>query len=214
MFDFRNAKVTTPSEVMEIGQYLLFIHSQALAMAHYDLSKPQPNDKPQPSIYGVSTTNEWCVREYIEDKENIPCIYHGMPLHTEYRAFIDFDTDELLGIFPYWDSDLMKTRFSKGPDANTADMKHDYIIYCKEEDRLQKTFDANVDKVSQALIKMIPDIDLNGQWSLDIMQNGDDFWLIDMAPAYFSALKNKLRYAINKPEEDWLPNLSQITSAP
>lgn len=201
-FDFRNAKVTSPAEVMEIGQYLLFIHAQALAMAHYDLS-----GRNQPCIYGVSTTNEWVVREYIEDKENLPCIYHGMPLHTEYRAFIDFDTDELIGIVPYWDSESMKKRFSQGSDADTADMKHDYIIYCKEEERLQKTFDANKDMLAEKLKDMIPDIDLKGQWSLDIMQNGDEFWIIDMALAANSALVDRLPVKLEAPEENWLPDL-------
>ena len=201
-FDFRNAKVTSPAEVREIGQYLLFIHAQALAMAHYDLS-----GRNQPCIYGVSTTNEWVVREYIEDKENLPCIYHGMPLHTEYRAFIDFDTDELIGIVPYWDSESMKKRFSQGSDADTADMKHDYIIYCKEEERLQKTFDANKDILAERLKDMIPDIDLKGQWSLDIMQNGDEFWIIDMALAANSALVNRLPVKLEAPEENWLPDL-------
>ena len=201
-FDFRNAKVTSPAEVREIGQYLLFIHAQALAMAHYDLS-----GRNQPCIYGVSTTNEWVVREYIEDKENLPCIYHGMPLHTEYRAFIDFDTDELIGIVPYWDSESMKKRFSQGSDADTADMKHDYIIYCKEEERLQKTFDANKDMLAEKLKDMIPDIDLKGQWSLDIMQNGDKFWIIDMALAANSALVDRLPVKLEAPEENWLPDL-------
>ena len=201
-FDFRNAKVTSPAEVREIGQYLLFIHAQALAMAHYDLS-----GRNQPCIYGVSTTNEWVVREYIEDKENLPCIYHGMPLHTEYRAFIDFDTDELIGIVPYWDSESMKKRFSQESDADTADMKHDYIIYCKEEERLQKTFDANKDILAERLKAMIPDIDLKGQWSLDIMQNGDEFWIIDMALAANSALVDRLPVKLEAPEENWLPDL-------
>lgn len=201
-FDFRNAKVTSPAEVREIGQYLLFIHAQALAMAHYDLS-----GRNQPCIYGVSTTNEWVIREYIEDKENLPCIYHGMPLHTEYRAFIDFDTDELIGIVPYWDSESMKKRFSQESDADTADMKHDYIIYCKEEERLQKTFDANKDMLAEKLKAMIPDIDLKGQWSLDIMQNGDEFWIIDMALAANSALVNRLPVKLEAPEENWLPDL-------
>ena len=201
-FDFRNAKVTSPAEVREIGQYLLFIHAQALAMAHYDLS-----GRNQPCIYGVSTTNEWVVREYIEDKENLPCIYHGMPLHTEYRAFIDFDTDELIGIVPYWDSESMKKRFSQESDADTADMKHDYIIYCKEEERLQKTFDANKDMLAEKLKDMIPDIDLKGQWSLDIMQNGDEFWIIDMALAANSALVDRLPVKLKAPEENWLPVL-------
>ena len=201
-FDFRNAKVTSPAEVREIGQYLLFIHAQALAMAHYDLS-----GRNQPCIYGVSTTNEWVVREYIEDKENLPCIYHGMPLHTEYRAFIDFDTDELIGIVPYWDSESMKKRFSQESDADTADMKHDYIIYCKEEERLQKTFDANKDMLAERLKAMIPNIDLKGQWSLDIMQNGNEFWIIDMALAANSALVDRLPVKLEAPEENWLPDL-------
>lgn len=204
-FDFRNAKVTSPKEVQEIGQYLLFIHAQAIAMAHYDLS-----GRHQPCIYGVSTTNEWVVREYIEDKENLPCIYHGMPLHTEYRAFIDFDTDELLGIVPYWDAESMKKRFSKGSDADTADMKHDYVIYCKEEKRLQDTFNANVDMVTEHLKKLIPDIALIGQWSLDIMQNGDDFWIIDMALAANSALVTKLPMKLETPAENWLPDFKKI----
>lgn len=203
-FDFRNAKVTSPAEVREIGQYLLFIHAQALAMCHYDLS-----GRNQPCIYGVSTTNEWVVREYIEDKENLPCIYHGMPLHTEYRAFVDFDTDELIGIVPYWDAETMKRRFSQGSDADTADMKHDYIIYCKEEERLQKTFDANKDLVCEHLRRLIPDVELSGQWSLDIMQNGDDFWLIDMALAANSAFVDKMPVKITASEENWLPDLGR-----
>lgn len=203
-FDFRNAKVTSPAEVREIGQYLLFIHAQALAMSHYDLS-----GRHQPVIYGVSTTNEWVVREYIPDKENLPCIYHGMPLHTEYRAFIDFDTDELIGIVPYWDTEVMKKRFGSEADADTADMKHDYIIYCKEEQRLADTFAANKDKIAEKLQELIPDIELSGQWSLDIMQNGDAFWLIDMALAANSALVDKLPVRLTAPEENWLPDFNK-----
>lgn len=201
-FDFRNAKVTTPPEVKEIGRYLLFIHSQANAMAHYDLS-----GRGQPCIYGVSTTNEWVVREYIENSNNLPCIYHGLPLRTEYRAFIDFDNDEIMGMFPYWDPELMKKRFSKGADADTADMKHDYIIFLKEEDRLNETFEKNKAHLMEHIREMLPDIPLKGQWSLDIMQDGNDFWLIDMAIAARSALVEKLPVKLDLPEEDWLPLL-------
>lgn len=203
-FDFRNAKVTTPEEVNEIGQYLLFIHNQALSMAHYDLS-----GRKQPCIYGVSTTTEWVVREYIEDKENLPCIYHGMPLHTEYRVFVDFDTNEILGTVMYWDAETMKKRFSEHEDSDTADMKHDYIIYCKEEERLKKTFNANKDIVTENMRNLITDMNLTGQWSIDVMQNADDFWIIDMAPAYTSALKEKLPVSLPKFEENWLPDLSK-----
>lgn len=198
-FDFRNAKVTTPKEVRELGSYLLFIHFQALQMAS-PLSSP--------CIYGVSTTNEWCVREYIEDKEDNPCIYHGMPLHTEYRVFIDCDTDEVLGIAPYWKPDVMKKRFTTGTDADTADMKHDYIIYKMHEDKLMARYEANKDMIVERVKDMLPNINLEGQWSLDIMQNGDDFWLIDMATADTSALNDCVpAVLLKKAPENWIPQL-------
>lgn len=198
-FDFRNAKVTTPKEVRELGSYLLFIHFQALQMAS-PLSSP--------CIYGVSTTNEWCVREYIEDKEDNPCIYHGMPLHTEYRVFIDCDTDEVLGIAPYWKPDVMKKRFTTGTDADTADMKHDYIIYRMHEDKLMARYEANKDMIVEHVKEMLPDMNLDGQWSLDIMQNGDDFWLIDMATADTSALNDCVPAGfLKKAPENWIPQL-------
>lgn len=200
-YDFRNAKVTTPKEVRELGSYLLFIHYQALQMA-----SPLSN----PCIYGVSTTNEWCVREFIEDKEDNPCIYHGMPLHTEYRVFIDCDTDEILGISPYWKPDVMEKRFSEFSDADTADKKHDYVIYKMHKKTLMRRYKENKDTLIDKVKELLPNINLKGQWSLDIMQNGNDFWLIDMAIADTSALKecipaNKLK----KSQENWIPELNK-----
>ena len=63
-----------------------------------------------------------------------------------------------------------------------------------------------IDKVKE----LLPNINLKGQWSLDIMQNGNDFWLIDMAIADTSALKecipaNKLK----KSQENWIPELNK-----
>lgn len=198
-FDFRNAKVTTPKEVRELGSYLLFIHYQALQMAS-PLTKP--------CTYGVSTTNEWCVREYIEDKENNPCIYHGMPLHTEYRVFIDCDTQTILGITPYWKPDVMHNRFNNCSDADTADKKHDAIIYAMHESKLMKRYNDNKYTVLEHVRELLPDLNLTGQWSLDIMQNGEDFWLIDMATADTSALSDCVpAHLLHKSEENWIPKL-------
>ena len=196
-FDFRNAKVSGEKEVMEIGEYLLYIHWQAIQMA-------QPMSVPV--IYGVSTTNEWAVREFIEDKEGNPCIYHGLPLHTEYRVFVDFDTDEILGIAPYWKPDVMKKRFGNMSDKDKPDMVHDYVIYLAHEDVLMKRYEDNKEKVVNALRDMICDVDLPGQWSVDIMQNGDDFWIIDMALAEMSALKECVPPGkLKKSKECWIP---------
>lgn len=198
-FDFRNAKVTTPKEVRELGSYLLFIHFQALQMA-----SPLSN----PRIYGASTTNEWCVREYIEDKENNPCIYHGMPLHTEYRVFIDCDTDEILGVSPYWKPDVMEKRFSEFSDANKADKKHDYVIFKMHEDTLMKRYEENKDMLIDNIKDLLPNIELKGQWSLDVMQNGTDFWIIDMAIADTSALRECVPAGkLKKSQENWIPEI-------
>lgn len=196
-FDFRNAKVTGEKEVRELGEYLLFIQHQATMMA---------GPLTTPSIYGVSTTNEWVVREYIEDKENNPCIYKGLPLHTEYRVFVDFDTDEILGISPYWEPNMMKKRFSECDDAASPHQRHDYIIYKMHEETLMSRYEANKDIVLSHIREMLSDVDLTGQWSIDIMQNDDDFWLIDMATADTSALRNCVPVGLLKrTPENWIP---------
>ena len=202
-FDFRNAHVKSKSEVKTLGEYLLFIHFQALCMAHYDLSK----EGKKPIIYGVSTTNEWCVREFIKDEEDCPTIYNGLPLHTEYRAFVDFDTKEVLGIHNYWDSNVMKKRFAE--ERNMTD-KHDAVTYSLAEEKINKEYNENKDMIVSKLSSIIKNIDLEGQWSIDIMKNGKDFYMIDMALADSSAY-----YKESVPEskrkhlkENWIPKLN------
>lgn len=203
-FDFRNAHVAG-DEVKELGEYLLYIHFQAICMAHYDLS-----GRNQPCTYGVSTTNEWCVREFIKDKDGRPTIYNGLPLHTEYRAFVDFDVKRVLGVHRYWDPDVMKNRFSKQEDADTAKMKHDYVTFCTCEELLQTQFEENAPLVAKHLSAVLEKQEgLTGQWSVDVMQNGDDFYFIDMAQADLSAYYNETvpENLRKKHEEDWIPVL-------
>ena len=204
-FDFRNARVTGPKEVHELGEYLLFIHWQALQMAHYDLS-----GRKQPCIYGVSTTTEWVVREYIRDVENNPVIYHGLPLHTEYRVFVDFDTDEVLGIHNYWDPEVMLPTFERKAKSGDPDAVHDYLTYMANADRLVARYEAHRDIIVQRMKEILPDIEISGQWSVDVMQNGDDFYIIDMATAERSAFyKETVPPELRRPsEENWIPDLS------
>ncbi len=198
-FDFRNAHVHGAKEVRELGEYLLFIHFQALQMA---------SPLSQPCIYGASTTNEWVVREFIPDKENNPCIYKGMPLRTEYRVFIDCDADKVIGISPYWEPETMKKRFGHAPDADSPHNLHDYVIYQAHEETLMQRYHENKDAVLKHIEAILPDLDLEGQWSIDIMQNGDEFWLIDMATAETSAFYECVPQRLRKPsEENWIPVL-------
>lgn len=198
-FDFRNCLVTGEKEVRELGEYLLFIHYQAL-MAASPLSQPH-------SIYGMSTTNEWVVREYINPKEVLPTIYKGLPLRTEYRAFVDFDAKTVLGIAPYWDPKTMKQKFANHMRQNPHDL-HDMMTYSAYEDTLMDRFKANKDMVQSNVQTLAETAGLSGQWSVDIMQNGNEFYLIDMAPAYMSALKEYIPDGLlNIPEENWLPEI-------
>lgn len=204
-YDFRNAHVKGAKEVRELGEYLLFIHYQALQMA-------APTARP--CIYGVSTTNEWVVRDFIQDKEDNPCIYKGMPLHTEYRVFVDFDMMKVIGCNPYWDPEVMKKRFSEESDADSPHQKHDYVIYMMHEEKLMQRYHQNVGRVIENIEKMLPDILLDGQWSIDVMQNGDDFYIIDMARAAESALLKCVPQNLLKPnKEDWLAKLPGLFEA-
>lgn len=199
-YDFRNAYVHGAKEVRELGEYLLYIHHQAVMMA---------GPLTSPCIYGVSTTNEWVVREFIPDKENNPSIYKGLSLHTEYRVFVDCDSNEVIGISPYWEPNVMKQRFGHEKDANSPHQIHDYVIYQMYEETLMKRYEENKDRVKEEVERLLPRLNLTGQWCIDIMQNGDDFWLIDMALAQDSALiecvPEQRRKAV---EENWIPKLS------
>lgn len=199
-FDFRNAHVHGEKEVAELGEYLLYIQHQAVMMA---------GPLTSPCIYGVSTTNEWVVREFIPDKENNPCIYKGLPLHTEYRVFVDCDTNTVLGISPYWGPNTMEKRFGHKEDANSPHQIHDYIIYKSHKETLMRRYEENKDRVRMEIETLLPRLHLSGQWSIDVMQNGDDFWLIDMALAQNSALIECVPENLRKvTEENWIPKLA------
>lgn len=196
-FNFRNAHVHGRIEVEELGEYLLYLSYQACVAA---------GPLASPCIYGMSTTNEWVVREYIHDKENNPAIYQRMPLHTEYRLFVDFDTDEILGMSPYWEPEMMKKRFGHSEDSDSPHNIHDYAIFLMHEDTLQRQYEQNKECVREHMAALIRDIHLQGQWSVDVMQNVDDFYIIDMALAVNSAFREcvptgKLKNA----EENWIP---------
>lgn len=196
-YEFRNAHIHEPKEVDEMGEYFLLLNHLTCSMA-----APTNNR----SFYGANTTNEWVVREYIKDKENNPTIYNGLPLHTEYRVFVDFDTKEILGVSPYWRSDVMKNKFK---EVASPQERHDYVVYQIHEDVLNQRYHESVQTVLAELKKVISRIELTGQWSVDVMRNGDDYYIIDMALAEYSALsdcvpKNLLRAY----PQQWLPGES------
>lgn len=207
-YDFRNVKVSGAKEVHELGEYLLYNHSKGPAMA---------GPLSQPSIYGMQTTVEWAVREYIEPKEVLPQIYFGMPLRLELRVFIDADEKKVIGIAPYWDPNVMKKRFSMDDDFRNPDKIHDYTVYTAYEHILIAKYEQYKDKICKKVDQMLPYLDLTGQWSLDVMVNGvnedgsDDVYLIDMATAQTSALIEYVpKHLLKRSEENWLPEIPEL----
>jgi hypothetical protein len=203
-FDFRNS-VVRGDEVTELGSYLLYIQSVACQMAG-PLSRT--------STYGVSTTNEWCVREYVEAAPETPTIYQGMPLRCEFRVFVDTDDDTVLGVAPYWREKEMRERFGKHEDADRATIIHDRIVYEMQLPTLKADYDTWKPAVIAAVCEMLPDLELEGQWSLDVMLEGDTLWAIDMAPLMNSALNDVVDTALVKPTPDpWTEPLARLLKA-
>lgn len=121
-------------------------------------------------------------------------------------AMFNFDTKEILGASPYWRSDVMKNEFKK---VSSPQERHDYVVYKMHEDILNQRYHESVQTVLAELKKVIPRIELTGQWSVDVMRNGNDYYIIDMALAENSALNdcvpsNRLRAY----PQQWLPGES------
>ena len=102
----------------------------------------------------------------------------------------------------------MKQRFGHEADADNPHQIHDYVIYKAHEDTLMSRYNKNKDAVVANVEALLPYLDLQGQWSIDVMQNGDDFWIIDMAIAENSAFYNYVPEHLRNPSsENWIPQL-------
>ena len=198
-FDFRNCKVSG-SEVKELGEYLLYDSYCASQMA---------SPLKTPSIVRPALTNEWVVREFIEDPDNNHTIYKGLPLRTEFRVFVDFDTKKVLSIVNYWDEKTMLNRFEERRDNHDV---HDLITFKANLPRLNARFEKYKDIVKEKTMVLLESKSQNrltGQWSMDIMLSGNDFYIIDMALAeesyYYQSVPMEDR-RVSK--QNWIPKLS------
>lgn len=166
-FQFANAKCSEPQEM---GEYFQVINNFAMKV-------------------GAGQTIDLVVREYIEDVEDNPTIYNGMPLRTEFRAFVDCDAKELIGVVPYWNPIVMKRALSAGLSDS---MEADYQTYLKHENKLMFEYNKYLPKVKKAIQELLPELHLEGKYSIDVMKNGDDLYVIDLALMSESALTELL----------------------
>lgn len=166
-FQFANAKCLEPREM---GEYFQVINNFAMNI-------------------GAGSSIDLVVREYIEDVEGNPTIYNGMPLRTEFRAFVDFDTKEIIGIVPYWNPLVMKRALSAGLSDS---MQQDYETYMRHEHKIMDEYNEYLPRVRKAINELLPEVSLSGQYSIDVMKNGDDLYVIDLALMSESALTELL----------------------
>ena len=142
--------------------------------------------------FDADGTSEMVIREVIEyDYNTVPTIYNGLPLRSEYRVFVDFDSNRVLYIVNYWDYDYCYKHLNKT----------DKIIFDYMKLYLESEFENNKDRVIELIEKnLIPynkktKDGLSGIWSVDIMKVDEDYYLIDMAigcqSAYYDYKKIK-----------------------
>lgn len=132
------------------------------------------------AIVDAEGYTELVVRDVIDyDYKNIPTIYNGMPLRSEFRVFYDFDKRKVLYSVNYWDFDYCYEHL------NITDK----IIFEHERERLEMNFVFRKDKVEALVAEHMQDVKLQGKWSVDILYNEleDEYYLIDMALAHRSA---------------------------
>lgn len=174
-FQFANTKCSEP---LEMGEYFQVINNFAMQV-------------------GAGHSVDLTVREYIEDVEKNPTIYNGMPLRTEFRSFVNFDTGAVYGTVPYWHPIVMKRALKMGLSDS---MERDYVSYKGHEEKLMDEFNKYVGLVNKELEKLIKNFGkLKGEYSIDVMKNGEDFYVIDMALMSESALTELLPSYIYSP---------------
>ena len=134
------------------------------------------------ALVGASNSSELVIREFIKGKEEKEKIYEGMPLNTEFRVFYDFENKEIMGIFNYWDTEVMLENL-RGKDK---------ITFLDNFEKIEEEYEIRKQAVIEEVEKNIGKCELEGQWSMDFMLVDGKIYLIDMAIAKESYYYNKL----------------------
>ena len=185
-FEFQNAHIDDPAA---IGDYLHVVSNQA-------------------QMIGAAASNDMVVREWIPDPEQRPTIYDGMPLRTEFRAFIDTDLHRVIDVVPYWNNKNVENTLAmmKQTHIGNSHMEHDVKAYAEAKPILDREFNEFKAIVKDKLQAVVDNLNFAGCWSLDVMKSGDDFYLIDMATMATSAL-------IDTADQDALLNDAALRNA-
>jgi hypothetical protein len=131
---------------------------------------------------GAGLSDVAVIREFIETDNKRQSIYNGMKLNTEFRVFYNFDTDKVVDIVNYWDTETMKNNLRDyGCETPNGPMVvRDRSIFCEECESIENEFNSLKGRLKEQIEeKKISG--LEGLWSIDFMWTGKEFVLIDMA---------------------------------
>lgn len=103
--------------------------------------------------------------------------------------FVDCDKDELIGVVPYWHPIVMKRALKAGLSES---VQQDYQTYLSHEQKLVDEYNEYLHRVRSEIKTILPNLHLSGTYSIDVMKNGDDLYVIDLALMSESALTELL----------------------
>lgn len=131
------------------------------------------------AVLGAGGNTELIVRERITSDESItPTIYKGLPFRAEFRVFYDFTEGKIVKLCNYWDYDYVFPHLWSVTDK---------IVFREYYANIKDAYNEHKEKVYDLVEKHMKGVDLEGVWSVDILYDDIDFWLIDMAIAEKSA---------------------------
>lgn len=123
-------------------------------------------------MVGARLSNEVVLRELVTVPQDVK-IYNAMPLNIEFRAFVNFDTQEIVEILDYW-HDSIASRLP--PEQVELFKQHKETMAPKFEQ-----FKVILQTELQNALRN-KEFDLNGSWSVDFLLDvNNELWLIDMA---------------------------------
>lgn len=123
-------------------------------------------------MVGARLSNEVVLRELVTVPQDVK-IYNAMPLNIEFRAFVNFDTQEIVEILDYWHDSIV----SRLPPEQVELFKQHKENMAPKFEQFKTVLQTELENALRN-----KEFDLNGSWSVDFLLDvNNELWLIDMA---------------------------------
>lgn len=204
-FQFANAHCTEPKEV---GQYLHVINNFAMTVGggeSVDIAvRDYIGNDTAPTVYnGMPLRCEY--RVFVDFGDNTaaadaePFSYATLAHQFADPSTTSSYTPRILGTTQYWHKRVIRQHFAQCADPAVAGYSGaalaDKETFYNYEDTLDHEFVTHLPAVEHGINQLLPalrDQGFRGQWSIDVMVEGDSLYLIDMALMCESALVDEL----------------------